>query len=81
MSYSNSRHIEFEELRARYEHCDERAAQLEEQWENGEAMNGTVIQMMKRYRQLRLTGIVEQLHTIGRFEPDGTILVRSSDWL
>jgi len=41
-----------EELRARYEHCDERGTQLEEQWESGERMNGTVIQMMKRYRQL-----------------------------
>ncbi len=41
-----------EELRARYEHCEKRAEQLEEKWENGERMNGTVIQMMKRYRQL-----------------------------
>ena len=28
----------------------------------------------------QITDIARHLHTIGRFEPDGTILVRSSDW-
>ena len=32
-----------EKMRARYRHCEKRAEQLEEQWESGERMNGTVM--------------------------------------